>query len=661
MSADQITQESSSLEDDGQEASDQETIAILISELSSDTDLPSKQPKPTQEITPESVTFSDLTWIAHLFEIQGWLKTNELLKSELLDDPSEAIAKFFSSIGYDDNLSFHAVESGIPTLTSYGFERLSDRLTRANSARQIFRESLDEGATRQEAIRLWTEKWDELESDQSAEAPGVIHAETSSQKIQFFACEADNMNLDLSPSYQRSDVWSTADAQKLIESVMLGIPLPSVIILEKEIEHPDQKRVDTICEVVDGKQRLTSILRFMGRHPEALKIIKSKQAELDKRGQKIDLLDLFQNDFKKFRKTWKSIDGGKDLTDKKAKEYFFPFKTRSSPSDIYPLKNVAGKYYTEIRSVQLKIGHKFEDVNRLFDNGGSTYVIPTIKFINCSPAQIHNVFHLYNKQGKHLNAEEIRNAVYHDVLLLRMLHALSGDGNEPQKLAPLLYAQPGGQELVDNISNALAGYGQSGGRYKATKALSWIVAAVLHSTRKVGSLEPTVKSTAILINEFLKGIQEKRRDFGKITGDNKQTGPLLKLANCLSEAIGTHAELSTECFPREFKGGDNFKYDLELIATMIGFFLVTVACQNAKQRLEESAERIYEFLCEDESSRPTSAQNKTQWAFIAKIAIGIAERCNLTVSAIDEAVRQTFGTSAVEDTLDAFRLVPHRA
>ena len=373
------------------------------------------------------------------------------------------------------------------------------------------------------------------------------------------------------------------------------------------------------------------------------------------------MLDQFQNDFKKFRKTWKSIDGGKDLTDKKAKEYFFPFKTRSAPSDTYPLKNVAGKYYTEIKSVQLKIGHKFEDVNRLFDNGGSAYEIPTIKFINCSPAQIHNVFHLYNKQGKHLNAEEIRNAVYHDVALLRMLHALSGDGNEPRKLAPFLYAQPDGQALVDNVSSALAGYGQSGGRYKATKALSWIVAAVLNSTRKANSQEPTVKSTAILINDFLKGIQEKRREFVKITADSKQTGPLLKLANCLSEAISTHADLSSECFPRDFKGGDNFKYELELIATMIGFFLVTVACDNAKQRLEESAEKIYNLLCLPESSRPTSAQNKTQWAFIAKVALGIAENCDLTVSEIDEAVRRTFGTSAVKDTLDAFRLVQHIA
>jgi hypothetical protein len=663
MSTEQTTQGSPSPDDDGQEVLDQETIAILISELSSDTDLPIRQPKPNQEISPEDVTFSDLTWISHLFVIQGWLKTNELLKPELLDgDPAQAIAKFFSSIGYDDNASFFVLDTGILSLTPYGFERLNDRLMRANSARQTFREALEDGATRQEATRLWIEKWDELESDQGAETADVIHAETSSQKIQFFACEADLMNLDLSPSYQRSDVWSTADAQKLIESVMLGIPLPSVIILEKSIPSPETNRVDTICEVVDGKQRLTSILRFMGRHPEALKIIRAKQAELDKHGKKgIDLLNQFQTDFKKFRKTWKAIDGGKDLTDKKAKEYFFPFKTRTSPSENYPLKSVAGKYYTEIQSAQLKIGHKHEDVKRLFDNGGSTYVIPTIKFVDCSPAQIHNVFHLYNKQGKHLNAEEIRNAVYHDVLLLRMLHALSGDGNEPKKLASFLYSQPGGQDLVDNISSALAGYGQSGGRYKATKALSWIVAAVLYSTRKVGSQEPTVKSTAILINEFLKGIQQRKRDFAKITGDNNQTGALLTLANCLSEAIYTHSECEKEYFPKDFKGGDTFKYDLELVATMIGFFLVTVTCEDAKERLEESTERIYRFLCLGESSRPTSAQNKTQWAFISKIAIGIAECCNLTVSDVDNAVRQKFGVSAVKDTLDAFRSVPHLA
>ena len=41
------------------------------------------------------------------------------------------------------------------------------------------------------------------------------------------------------------------------------------------------------------------------------------------------------------------------------------------------------------------------------------YKFPVIIYKKVTSEQIHEVFSLYNKQGKHLNAEEIRNALYH--------------------------------------------------------------------------------------------------------------------------------------------------------------------------------------------------------------------------------------------------------
>jgi hypothetical protein len=59
--------------------------------------------------------------------------------------------------------------------------------------------------------------------------------------------------LDLQPAWQRKDVWSPAKNKKLIESIMLGIPLPSIII----------HRHDGKMAIIDGKQRLTAIVKFM--------------------------------------------------------------------------------------------------------------------------------------------------------------------------------------------------------------------------------------------------------------------------------------------------------------------------------------------------------------------------------------------------------------
>ena len=68
------------------------------------------------------------------------------------------------------------------------------------------------------------------------------------------------------PAYQREEVINIKKASGIIESMLLGIPLPTIFIY---------RRVDGTCEVVDGQQRLLSILGFLGEsyknsHNEAM-------------------------------------------------------------------------------------------------------------------------------------------------------------------------------------------------------------------------------------------------------------------------------------------------------------------------------------------------------------------------------------------------------
>ena len=62
-------------------------------------------------------------------------------------------------------------------------------------------------------------------------------------------------NINLTPKFQRRDAWNNSEKSCLIESLMLGIPVPPIILAESKT-----KRNTYI--VIDGKQRLLSIRRF---------------------------------------------------------------------------------------------------------------------------------------------------------------------------------------------------------------------------------------------------------------------------------------------------------------------------------------------------------------------------------------------------------------
>jgi Protein of unknown function DUF262 len=60
--------------------------------------------------------------------------------------------------------------------------------------------------------------------------------------------------LDLAPEFQRSFVWKIKQQIRLIETILLGIPLPAFYFNQDK---------DGAQQVIDGVQRLTTIKRFM--------------------------------------------------------------------------------------------------------------------------------------------------------------------------------------------------------------------------------------------------------------------------------------------------------------------------------------------------------------------------------------------------------------
>ncbi|MCH8816081.1 MAG: DUF262 domain-containing protein, partial [Chloroflexi bacterium] len=64
-------------------------------------------------------------------------------------------------------------------------------------------------------------------------------------------------NIGLSPRFQRRDAWNRARKSRLIESLILGLPVPQIVLAETQ-----EKRGKYL--VLDGKQRLLSLLQFWG-------------------------------------------------------------------------------------------------------------------------------------------------------------------------------------------------------------------------------------------------------------------------------------------------------------------------------------------------------------------------------------------------------------
>lgn len=64
--------------------------------------------------------------------------------------------------------------------------------------------------------------------------------------------------IDLNPKFQRRNAWSDVAKSRFIESLILGLPIPQIILAEK-------KDVKGNYIVIDGKQRLLTIISFFSK------------------------------------------------------------------------------------------------------------------------------------------------------------------------------------------------------------------------------------------------------------------------------------------------------------------------------------------------------------------------------------------------------------
>lgn len=92
-------------------------------------------------------------------------------------------------------------------------------------------------------------------SDEINKARLQVHTDSYPMSIGEMVNLYRDGELDIHPEFQRVYRWTEEQKSKLIESILLGIPLPSIFV---------SQRPDGVWDVVDGLQRLSTIFSFLG-------------------------------------------------------------------------------------------------------------------------------------------------------------------------------------------------------------------------------------------------------------------------------------------------------------------------------------------------------------------------------------------------------------
>jgi uncharacterized protein with ParB-like and HNH nuclease domain len=95
---------------------------------------------------------------------------------------------------------------------------------------------------------------EEVESIEVSPDKRSVYTESADPEIDSLHNKFKRGKLVVQPDFQRQFVWDSKRASRLLESALLGIPIPIIYISEE----PDNREY-----VIDGQQRLTSFFSFL--------------------------------------------------------------------------------------------------------------------------------------------------------------------------------------------------------------------------------------------------------------------------------------------------------------------------------------------------------------------------------------------------------------
>jgi hypothetical protein len=376
--------------------------------------------------------------------------------------------------------------------------------------------------------------------------------------------------------------------------------------------------------IVDGKQRLTALLRFLGHHPDGRRIAATMEGGLE----------LYDRDFPAFAKK-------NQLSAKEISESYMPFRLPKYTQANDPLRDLSGMYYSEIRGRSIMVSGKPTRVQHHFESPTSTYKIPVIIYQRTSIRDIHRVFKLYNKQGRKLNAEEIRNAEFHHLDLARLLLVLSGDRPDAAVLAP--YLSKAVRDRVRETNDLLEELGFGTARFKRTKVLSWTLSILTQEPKALADRTYTTPSTAKHIDAMLTDVKTRGIQHA-LSSQNK----LNALAEIVQDTLLLHREADAAWHPRfRRKGGQDpmaSKWEeLAVVASLLATALIRVAGADDKLRSNVAEIRAMTEIL----SAPEKSQNRTQWWHIARVAVRLLDYLEIDDTTLGAKLEARLGYNCI--------------
>jgi uncharacterized protein with ParB-like and HNH nuclease domain len=107
----------------------------------------------------------------------------------------------------------------------------------------------------QQPFESWEEELDEDIQSNLQELANII-VTSRDWTVETIVNQIKKGNIDLNPKFQRRNAWDDARRSRLIESLIIGMPVPEIVLAENPVEKG-------AFIVIDGKQRLTSIVGFI--------------------------------------------------------------------------------------------------------------------------------------------------------------------------------------------------------------------------------------------------------------------------------------------------------------------------------------------------------------------------------------------------------------
>lgn len=107
-------------------------------------------------------------------------------------------------------------------------------------------------------------------ADKFGKSQNALVLQQSDLSLKSISDMVDNKAIDISPKYQRRERWDVDKESGLIESFLLNIPVPPIYLAEDEYG---------TYSVIDGKQRVTSINKFLNNNLKLQNLEKFRELE----------------------------------------------------------------------------------------------------------------------------------------------------------------------------------------------------------------------------------------------------------------------------------------------------------------------------------------------------------------------------------------------